>query len=357
MSQESHDTELESMDESIDDNGDRSRSPLARERRLAHMQERASVSASRQVICKKLLPRRIIQIMVLLLTLQGAPRTVDSVELFAGCRSVTNGIRGLGYSAVGLDFSTISYWDNINSTTGFLKALTYVMGLAPDGFLWAAPPCSSWVWMARGSSGRSKEQPLGRQSHEKVRQANEQISRVVLLLLVAMLLHNAIFMAEQPASTLLPFHPRWQMLLKEFQLFEVNLWMQPYGGTSPKRTWLCSNKECIQELCLPLDPSIQTTVVTSETKISPISGKTSVTGTKDLKSTQAYPSQFGKAVARTYANAVVQESFGDGVALDELEDVPCSTDSWDDAGLQQVLADLQKLQESRISAEIRRGAK
>eukprot|EP00959_Pyramimonas_sp_CCMP1952_P170122 3554106-Pyramimonas_sp.AAC.1 len=63
-------------------------------------------------------------------------------------------MRGLGYEAVGLDFATASAWDDIDVAPGCCKALLCAMSLRGDGLLWAAPPCSSWVWLSRGSTGR-----------------------------------------------------------------------------------------------------------------------------------------------------------------------------------------------------------
>jgi hypothetical protein len=47
-----------------------------------------------------LLPRQLVQIMLLLLNRFGVPSRVHAVELFAGCHSVTNGIKSYGFSAV-----------------------------------------------------------------------------------------------------------------------------------------------------------------------------------------------------------------------------------------------------------------
>eukprot|EP00959_Pyramimonas_sp_CCMP1952_P319869 6693246-Pyramimonas_sp.AAC.1 len=176
------------------------------------------------------------------------------------------------------------------------------MALKPDGFLWAAPPCSSWAWIAQGATGRSSRNPMGKKT-EKVRQANEQASRCVLLLLVGMLLHNIRFMAEQPVSSLMSKHHRWVQFFEGLQgrLHEVNVWMQPFGADTPKRTWLASNCLDVHKLALPWDRSREaSTVQTTHTSISSVSGKAQVTGTSALKKTQAYPAEFGKAVALAY---------------------------------------------------------
>ena len=53
----------------------------------------------------------------------------------------------LGFPAASLDFSTVSNMDDINSSDGFVRSVLYIMHLKPRGLLWAAPPCSSWVWV------------------------------------------------------------------------------------------------------------------------------------------------------------------------------------------------------------------
>ena len=239
--------------------------------------------------------------------------------------------------------STVAADDDINSSTGFLKALLYVMSLSNDGLFWVAPPCSSWVWLSRGSSHRSKDNILGNDQYKNVRIANEQASRVALLILIALLLHNAIFVAEQPSSTLLPRHPRWELLKNVLGTWfqQVEFYMQPYGGKTPKRTWLCSNCESISKLVVPYDPDQETTLITTETVLDH-NGNTQVNGTKQVKETQAYPARFGEAVARTYANEVTTNAFGEGVGLDNLDQIQCSDDPWEDANLEEVLRDLER---------------
>lgn len=96
-------------------------------------------------------PKILVEIICMLISLYGLESRCMSVELFAGCHSVTNGVKALGFPAIGLDVSTVSDMDDITSNVGFLRALTYVLSLCPGGLLWAAPPCSSWVWATSGA--------------------------------------------------------------------------------------------------------------------------------------------------------------------------------------------------------------
>ena len=102
-----------------------------------------------------LVPRLLAVLIIALAAIHGSEPKTMSVELFAGCHSVTNGVKGLGFPAVGLDFSTVSDFDDITTSAGFLRALLYVMKLYPGGLLWAAPPCSSWVWVLQKSESES----------------------------------------------------------------------------------------------------------------------------------------------------------------------------------------------------------
>lgn len=44
---------------------------------------------------------------------------------------------------------------------GLQEAILYVLRLRPDGLLCLGPPCSSFVWVCRASSGRSAQKPYG----------------------------------------------------------------------------------------------------------------------------------------------------------------------------------------------------
>ncbi len=44
---------------------------------------------------------------------------------------------------------------------GFAQLVVYILRLQADGMIWWAPPCSSWVWINRGTAKRSKTNVLG----------------------------------------------------------------------------------------------------------------------------------------------------------------------------------------------------
>ena len=182
----------------------------------------------------------------------GRPARIDGVELFAGVHSIVNGCDGLGLSAIGMDSLTASGADDITQTSGFLRALYYVIALAPDGLLWCAPPCSTWVWCSRSATKRSRLNPLGTE-RGKTAEANLVVSRLVLLVLAALLLHNVRVWMEQPASSILAQHMRWQQLLDTVgqqaphtvgpRLRSVFLWLKAFGSEAMKPICVETNAE------------------------------------------------------------------------------------------------------------------
>jgi len=56
-------------------------------------------------------------------------------------------------------------------------ALQLIRRLRPNTLVWLAPVCSSWVWVNRHTSGRSKAIPTGNPAVPSVQQGNQMTSR------------------------------------------------------------------------------------------------------------------------------------------------------------------------------------
>lgn len=214
-----------------------------------------------------------------------------------------------------------------------------------QGPMFAAPPCSTWVWIGRRQTGRSRENPLGNMNWKFVKKANQQVSRVVLLLLVGMILHNARAFVEQPGSTIMDEHPRWHLLdcVLGWLWGSVRFWMKSFGAESQKATLLYSNIESgLQDFCKPL-PDTPNSVKTATYRVDSTTGEIQVRGTKALKGTQSYPDAFGLFTAAIYYSNVVPK--GDGYSLKELaaQENQLSEDPWVDADLDSVIAYLSAM--------------
>ena len=55
------------------------------------------------------------------------------------------------------------YAQDILTSLGFLRHVYAAMNLKPGGVLWAGVVCSTWSVVNRGTSGRTKDDPLGRE--------------------------------------------------------------------------------------------------------------------------------------------------------------------------------------------------
>lgn len=56
---------------------------------------------------------------------------------------------------------------------GFFRALQYALRVTENGLMHGGPPCSSFVWVNRATSGRGRDQPDGRDGVRSVFTANK----------------------------------------------------------------------------------------------------------------------------------------------------------------------------------------
>ena len=86
----------------------------------------------------------------------------DSVEYFAGQMEVSQAMARAGLKAYFFELLRDNVMMDILGDKGFCYAVLLALKLRPGGFCMLAPVCSSWVFMNRGTSGRSRSSPVGR---------------------------------------------------------------------------------------------------------------------------------------------------------------------------------------------------
>ena len=285
-----------------------------------------------------IIPRQLAMILLSLAASVHSP-CFTCVEYFAGVQSITNGFRDLDLPAAAFDVLTVSEEHDILTTPGFLRALVYVLCLEDDGLLWCAPPCSSWIWIGRSTTGRSRDLPLGNE-RGKTAEANCLVARVVLVILVGLVVHNARVWMENPGSSIIEYHPRWaqlQALLGQL-MDRVFIWMQTFGSEVSKPTLLYSTAERLQSMRRTRDSTKRQTVKTSWSWVD-ADGRNHVTGHKQIiKNTAAYPRSFGKHIAQHHVSHT--QPMGPGISVQNLIRGPLSDDAWHDAKLPQVMSDM-----------------
>ncbi len=118
-------------------------------------------------------------------------------EIFAGEGTVSGSLGLLGYRGRALDRDHVAQMDLLQPL-GLLMAVRMACSIRPRGVMWMAPPCSSWAWLTRHSSGRDLCTEGDLTQAEIVAQ-NTLLERVVMLcdLLSS---RGCYWIIEQPAS-------------------------------------------------------------------------------------------------------------------------------------------------------------
>ncbi|CAE7441062.1 unnamed protein product [Symbiodinium necroappetens] len=189
---------------------------------------------------------------------------------------------------------------DILSSSGFANAMFQICNLKPGSGCLSAPVCSSWVFMSRGSTCRTKARPLGRCDSEGVQNGNIMTARVLILMLLASA-KGIFWLLEQPASSIMEHHPCFQEVLGMVHLVKKTIYMQNYGGASPKPTILYSSHRAVDDLVhfQSSGQSSQQERPQTYVRYQGANGNVSTRGGRDLKATQAYPDGFGVALAKT----------------------------------------------------------
>lgn len=238
----------------------------------------------------------------------------DHVELFAGCMSVTKGeweapqkarvcdASQAGRSAVPMDL-LLGDGDSMNlaSDVGFANALYHVLNLKEP--------------RSRGSTMRSRTQPMGDTSRPSVQLGNLLTARTVVLLILAAA-KGCWWVCEQPSSSLMERHVLFQRMLHLVAVRKLRIRMSSYGAPTHKPTILYSSPllsncflvQCkvfmIHALTLQSTPGHQAIDSLAELATTPTlatknmvrhytdkAGRSRITGSSDLKKSQAYPRQ------------------------------------------------------------------
>jgi hypothetical protein len=314
---------------SDDESAERPRRPL---KRVRGKQSQEQVHVPRVIPLRGCILTWLIPI-ASLLAATVAVQDLDGIEFFSGCEAVTRGMTGQGLVCMPFD-KVIDPMLNLNSNAGFAHAVELILRLRPGSLIWGAPPCSSFVFMSRGTTLRSKDNPLGNVLHRSVRHANMVVARLVVLLMLG-LLRGCQFCVEQPGTSLMGSLPCWQFLMQHFVVHTVRTSMGAFGAPTPKNTILWCSGVWVYKLirrhtqsrsnALGLPP----TTIRYQTK----SGKCRVQGGPGLKQTQAYPTEFGEEVARHFAeHKALQGPLPAGGLTDPTAGLP----AWPEAKLDRV---------------------
>ena len=278
-------------------------------------------------------------------------------EMFAGERAISKGMLAFGYAGRSYDLR-LSSLHNFLNPVGFLSLLATIMGMCQGGVLWLAPPCSTWVWMSRSSTGRHIDILGFQEESHYVKSQNMLVDRMVYLLILC-IKRGVHFIVEQPASSIMWQYPRMSKFLKRFEgrIKTIKMQMGCYSLQSPKDTTLVGTPPYMTRLARTMTPTEKEAMRPHQLQTATVSytaqGKRQCTGTKDLKSTQTYPLGFGAAHANAFHDAlhdtVAQRK--PGLSLDPEDTEGSEIGDKDDECLQDVLTSNTTYWDSNVKNE------
>ena len=294
------------------------------------------------------MPAIVCRVLELVLAQLRPCQDLDCVEFFSGGEAgeaVTKGMAFFNLRAFGLEIKKDAVFHYFCSAEGFTLAICMVERLAPGGMSFLAPVCSNWIWLVRSVSGRCSAFPLGYEWVPDVAWSNAMVARVVLLLTM-LAAKKCAWMIEQPLSSVLYLHPRFQWFLSMHCTYRFTLDMYQYGGDTAKPTVVyCSHPWFEDILRDAFDrPKAEKTLASREW--CPVKEKFVVTGNADIKSSQHYPIAFGRCVARVYHRHREELRAAALEHLTSLSTMPApiqDLDDWADANMGEVIEYAQSL--------------
>ncbi len=252
-----------------------------------------------------------------------AEQTLHFAEIFAGRAAVSRALANLGFQGRCMDRDYHEGHD-IMKPMGLLLVLSTALELMPGGVFWCAPPCSTWVFMSRATTGRHILIE-GDTLYPGVVMSNALVERLVLLLEI-LSLRGVYWIIEQPMSSLMWQYPAMAGCLRRHGLAPVHLDMGAYGGRSLKPTHLVGTAPYIQDLrrsCSALQRQrLATEGVATATATLDEHGRKRPQGTAALKGTQAYPEGFGASHALAFQRHFGEPAAGHGQTAHPLPSPP-----------------------------------
>ncbi len=230
-----------------------------------------------------------------------ATRDLDFLETFAGDSSISRGLRLQGLVGAAMDLRFDAKHD-IMTSVGFLCALKLLARVRPGGLFWSAPPCSSWVFMSRGSTGRHESVAGWHGTSPFVTTQNALAARVASLCSLASA-RGVWWVVEQPSSSRMFEYCPWVVLAEGLRpnIGMVRTFMDAFGADTAKLL-LVGTAPFLGQLKRGLRPSDTQRIKNLDVSLVVRSSAGRISGSKDLKATQSYPLGFGNAVAAAFVH-------------------------------------------------------
>ena len=172
--------------------------------------------------------------------------------------------------------------------------------------LWAAPPCSTWVFLSSGSTGRHRD-VRGNPDSPYIVSQNALVERLLVVCRVC-LARRVHFIIEQPSSSCMWNYPAFVRFLERHgqgRIARVRLQMGAFGMEAVKDTVLLGSAPYLPLLERRMDAQDRQALREGSRlqvvhKYVDVQGRKRCHGARDLKATQSYPMGFGAAHALAF---------------------------------------------------------
>ena len=158
-------------------------------------------------------------------------------EDFCGKHNLSRALFDRGVPIIARDLKFSKHLD-ILSGVGFLAILQGLRSLCVSGLAWLGVPCSSWIYLSRGTTKRHRLNVGGKRSLLSVRQAN-RIARRVAYLITFIEAKQAYWVIENPISSVLFMYRPIRKLLERKGCYCLTVALGQYGATSQLLGCLC----------------------------------------------------------------------------------------------------------------------
>ena len=238
------------------------------------------------------------------------PRRMHFLDSFCGTGRMTLALKIRGFIGYSYDLESSSS-QNILSDIGFAILLTWLLDIVSGGVFWCGVVCSTWVFMSRGHTLRTRDNPKGDIRRSDVRMANIMADRSAFMCELCSL-RNVFWVVEQPSSSIFFHYTAFRNVLSSLSVgpHKVRrkfIWLGFWGHRLLKPTVLMGIAPWMKHLrkikrrthTIPLHYKFGSIRMTS-----PYKGRRRVFGNTsknaNLKKTQVYPARFCADFADLY---------------------------------------------------------
>ena len=230
-----------------------------------------------------------------------AVRVLQFVEWFCGTGNLTTACRQLGLRVGWFDCILDSEAMNVLTDQGMARAITLSLSLMVSATAWFGVPCSTFVFMSRGHTLRSRKQPLGNTCRLDVKSANRMVRRIMFLVRI-LAMRKVYWILEQPLNSLLWVMPEVRQAQEDCTVDGLAwqrrfLWMGHFGHTLWKPTELVGVFPCL-ETSFPSKRPPKRNTCSAYSQWRNTKGVHRCSGTPGLKATQHYPPAFCRLAAQ-----------------------------------------------------------